>query len=205
MEYLYDDAYQLTGEVRTGGNAYSQYFEYDPSGNRTRSSLDGTATTYLYNEADQLTSETTSGVTTTYLYDANGAQTKAVDSTTTKYSLDGNDVVADYDGSDTLLATYVTPALDTHLSMTSSQSFRSPELGVGRACPDKRASCGPRASWNSARRLRTGLGGRRSVGKMRECRVCGGPVTNEVCTGCGEPSRYCTCKPKSGSSKEQKK
>ena len=73
----YDDAYQLTGEVRTDGNAYSQYFYYDNSGNRTKKTLGATDTVYVYNEGDQLTSETTGGTTTTYEYDANGALTKS--------------------------------------------------------------------------------------------------------------------------------
>jgi|GEM_PF-2272458 len=79
--YTYDDAYQLTGEVRTGGNAYFQVFYYDSSGNRTKKTLDATDTVYVYNEADQLTSETTGQTTTTYLYDANGALTKSDDGT----------------------------------------------------------------------------------------------------------------------------
>ena len=82
VAYAYDDAYQLTGEVRTGGSSYAQVFCYDASGNRTKSTLGGVDTTYIYNEADQLTSETTSGTTTTYAYDANGALTKADDGTT---------------------------------------------------------------------------------------------------------------------------
>ena len=82
MANAYDDAYQLTGEVRTGGDAYSQYFYYDASGNRTKKTLGGTDTLYVYNNGDQLTSETTGGVTTTYEYDANGALTKADDGAT---------------------------------------------------------------------------------------------------------------------------
>ena len=39
-----------------------------------------------------------------------------VDGNTTKYFLDGSNVIADYDGGDTLLATYVTPGLDANLS-----------------------------------------------------------------------------------------
>jgi RHS repeat-associated protein len=165
VAYAYDDAHQLTGEVRTGGNAYAQYFWYDANGNRTKSTLEGTDTTYLYSTGDQLTGETTGGVTTTYLYDANGALTKSddgttvnaysydydgyqtafdttgtdsdatylydadkrrigktVDSTTTKYFLDGADVIADCDGSNSLVATYVTPGLDNNVSHARSGS-----------------------------------------------------------------------------------
>jgi YD repeat-containing protein len=56
----------LTGEIRTGGSAYAQYFYYDPSGNGTKKTLGGVDTTYVYNEADQSTSETTAGTTTEY-------------------------------------------------------------------------------------------------------------------------------------------
>jgi len=28
------------------------------------------------------------------------------------------------------------------------------------------------------------------------CKVCGGPIKNKVCAGCGKPSAQCTCKPK---------
>jgi YD repeat-containing protein len=59
VAYLYDDAYQLTSEVRTGGDAYTQTYLCDASGNRTKKTLGGVDTTYLYNTADQLTSETT--------------------------------------------------------------------------------------------------------------------------------------------------
>ncbi|MHC4620793.1 MAG: hypothetical protein ACYTEQ_23860, partial [Planctomycetota bacterium] len=92
IAYLYDDAYQLTSEVRTGGDAYTQTFCYDASGNRTKKTLGGTDTTYLYNTADQLTSETTGGTTTEYEYDANGALTKSDDGTTE------NVYTYDYDG-----------------------------------------------------------------------------------------------------------
>ena len=51
-----NDAYQLTGEVRTGGNAYSRYVYCDPNGNRAKSSLGKTEAVYVYNGADQLVS-----------------------------------------------------------------------------------------------------------------------------------------------------
>jgi RHS repeat-associated protein len=45
-----------------------------------------------------------------------------VDSDTTKYFLDGADVIADFDGDDVLQATYVTPGLDDNISQTRSGS-----------------------------------------------------------------------------------
>ncbi|MHC4714206.1 MAG: RHS repeat domain-containing protein [Planctomycetota bacterium] len=103
VAYLYDDAYQLTSEVRTGGDAYTQTLCYDASGNRTKKTLGGTDTTYLYNTADQLTSETTGGTTTEYEYDANGALTKSDDGTTENvytYDYDGYLTAFDTTGTD---------------------------------------------------------------------------------------------------------
>ncbi|MHC4714409.1 MAG: hypothetical protein ACYTAN_14255 [Planctomycetota bacterium] len=103
IAYLYDDAYQLTSEVRTGGDAYTQTLCYDASGNRTKKTLGGTDTTYLYNTADQLTSETTGGTTTEYEYDANGALTKSDDGTTENvytYDYDGYMTAFDTTGTD---------------------------------------------------------------------------------------------------------
>jgi len=46
----------------------------------------------------------------TYTYDADKRRIrKVVDSVTIKYSLDGANVIADYDGNNSLLATYITP------------------------------------------------------------------------------------------------
>jgi hypothetical protein len=42
--------------------------------------------------------------------------------TTTKYYHDGLNTVAEYNGSDQLLRTYVTPGLDQNLSLTASGS-----------------------------------------------------------------------------------
>ncbi|MHC4715255.1 MAG: hypothetical protein ACYTAN_18625 [Planctomycetota bacterium] len=103
IAYLYDDAYQLTSEVRTGGDAYTQTLCYDASGNRTKKTLGGVDTTYLYNTADQLTSETTGGTTTEYEYDANGALTKSDDGTTENvytYDHDGYLTVFDTTGTE---------------------------------------------------------------------------------------------------------
>ena len=55
MEYLYDAAYQLTKETRTGGNSYTQSFWYDSSGNRTKKDLGGTPTQYYYDYIDRMT------------------------------------------------------------------------------------------------------------------------------------------------------
>ncbi len=55
IAYDYDGAYQLTRETRTGGSAYTQTFQYDSAGNRTRSVLGASTTTYEYDHIDRLT------------------------------------------------------------------------------------------------------------------------------------------------------
>ena len=68
-----------------------------------------------------------------YVYDADKRRIrKVVESATTKYFLDGMDVIADYDGSDALLASYVTPGLDANLSMTrEGQTYYYMRDGLG--------------------------------------------------------------------------
>ena len=58
-----------------------------------------------------------------HVYDADGRRiSKTVDGTETKFFHDGRDCIADYDGNDTLVATYLTPSLDKNLSQTRSGS-----------------------------------------------------------------------------------
>ena len=57
----------------------------------------------------------------TYTYDAGDRRVQRVvgGSATTKYCHDGLNVAAEYDGSNQLLRTYVTPGLDDNLSVTA--------------------------------------------------------------------------------------
>jgi len=55
VAYLYDNAYQLTKETRTGGNSYTQNYYYDNSGNRTKDVLGSTTTVYSYDYIDRMT------------------------------------------------------------------------------------------------------------------------------------------------------
>jgi len=48
VAYQYDNAYQLTSAVETGGDAYSESWYYDSAGNRTKRTLNGTNTLYSY-------------------------------------------------------------------------------------------------------------------------------------------------------------
>src|SRR5262249_10954816 len=73
---LHEDAVQLTGGAPT--IAYSDDYEYDLDGNRTKfTRIDSSGTQvmqYEYNNDDRLLDEITNGVVTkTYHYDANGS------------------------------------------------------------------------------------------------------------------------------------
>ncbi|REJ87360.1 MAG: RHS repeat protein [Planctomycetota bacterium] len=89
VTWSYDDTYQLTGEHRTGSNAYRDTYTYDPAGNRLLKIHDGARTSYSYDAANQLEwSEDASG-RTTYMFDADGNQElvvePSVDRTTTSW------------------------------------------------------------------------------------------------------------------------
>jgi YD repeat-containing protein len=74
VSWSYDKQNQLTGEYRTGTNAYRQTFTYDTGGNRTLKNIDVTRTTYAYDSANQLKYGQAGTSCTTYVYDANGNQ-----------------------------------------------------------------------------------------------------------------------------------
>ena len=71
---LIDNQNQLTGENRTGTNAYRQTYTYDTAGNRTLKNIDGTRTTYSYDIANQLKYGQTGSSRTTFICDPNGNQ-----------------------------------------------------------------------------------------------------------------------------------
>ncbi len=118
--YVYNNADQLTSE--TTGDVTTEYL-YDANGALTRSDDGDTVKAYAYDWDGYLTGfEMTGAPGASYVYDADKQRIrKVVESATTKYFLDGMDVIADYDGSDALLASYVTPGLDANLSMTRGQ------------------------------------------------------------------------------------
>ena len=74
VTWLYDDQNQLTGENRTGTNAYRNTFTFDAAGNRTLKNAGGTRTTYSYDVANQLTYALAAAGRTTYTFDAAGNQ-----------------------------------------------------------------------------------------------------------------------------------
>ena len=134
--YLYNPADQLTRE--TVGETNTDYL-YDANGSLTRKD-DGTNTyDYAYDFRNRrersdrrgrrphlMTSYDGPGTANdaTYAYDLADRRVQRVvgGSTTTNYYHDGLNVVAEYNGSDQLQRTYVTPGLDANLSMTASGS-----------------------------------------------------------------------------------
>ncbi len=92
VDYGYDDLYRLTGETRTGSNAYSISYTYDNVGNRLTKDHDGVMTSYVYNNRDQVTSETNNSEIITYTYDGSGRTgTKTDNSGFTTYGWGDND------------------------------------------------------------------------------------------------------------------
>jgi hypothetical protein len=115
IDWTYDRTGKLICETRDAANTsgnfgiresgdYSEFFVYDPAGNRTSKTrgwdangnglwdsgetVDST-TTYTYNWRDELLTETTSGVTITYTYDNDGNQISKSDGTDTQRTIFG--------------------------------------------------------------------------------------------------------------------
>jgi len=74
IAWSYDALDRLTGDVRTGSDAYDKQFVYDPAGNRLVENVGGALTTSTFDAANQLASATASGGTTLYIFDASGNQ-----------------------------------------------------------------------------------------------------------------------------------
>jgi RHS repeat-associated protein len=79
IDYGYDDAGQLTSEVRTGTGAYTLSYTYDNAGNRLTKVLNSVTENYTYDDANKLTAAGNK----TYTYNgAGGIATVAVSGTT---------------------------------------------------------------------------------------------------------------------------
>jgi RHS repeat-associated protein len=72
VTWSYDKTDRLTGEQRSGANAYAITHAYDAAGNRLVQVNNGARTTYAYDAANQLSTSIDSSGTTTYTYDAAG-------------------------------------------------------------------------------------------------------------------------------------
>ncbi len=119
--------YGINGLNRISNVNSGTAFSYDSFGNLTS---DGSGSSYTYNANNLLTSATQAGVTSTMSYDAeNRLYSVAKNSVTTKFLYDGTDLIAEYDGSNSLLRRYVHgPGTDNPLvwyegSGTASKSY----------------------------------------------------------------------------------
>ncbi len=76
----------LTHKNSSNSTISSESYVYDDASNLYTKTVDGTTTTYGYDNADQLTSESRSGYSASYTYDANGNRaTKTLGGTTDTY------------------------------------------------------------------------------------------------------------------------
>lgn len=132
-------AYDPVGNRTTGGsvvNAGNQLtadvthaYQYDDNGNLTRKTLlaTGNFTAYSYDAENRLTKvedfvagTPTPAFTSTYRYDGLGRRIeKVANGQTTRYVYDGEDILLEYDGANTLLARYTHgPDFDEPIAMT---------------------------------------------------------------------------------------
>jgi RHS repeat-associated protein len=121
--YLYNTADQLTREV-TGETITSYWF--DANGNLTKKDDGTNVHAYKYDARNLMTDYDGPGSNNdaAYKYGASGLRVQKTvgGSTTTKYYQDGLNTLAEYNGSNQLQRTYVTPGLDQNLSLTASGS-----------------------------------------------------------------------------------
>ena len=85
--YEYDGKHQLTRETHVDGGSevYAWEWDYDAAGNREFQVLNGQATYYAYNAANELLTETTGEQTTYYSYDGCGNTTAKQEAAGTTY------------------------------------------------------------------------------------------------------------------------
>jgi RHS repeat-associated protein len=130
--YNYDELGNRSSTVNGGTTSYStnnlnQYtsvgstaYTYDANGNLT-----GDQTwTYTYDYENRLTQATNGTTTANYTYDPFGRRIeKDVDGTVTKFIYDGDQVIAEYDGSGTLIRKFIYgPGIDEPVRMTAGGS-----------------------------------------------------------------------------------
>ncbi len=125
------------GTTAYAANSLNQYttagataFTYDPNGNLTSDSTN----TYTYDSENRLTKAVTPFGTTTYTYDPLGRRlSKTVGSATTRFLYDGDQVIAETDGSGAITAKYVYgPGLDEPIRMvrgTTTSYYNADGLG----------------------------------------------------------------------------
>ncbi|MBI4834747.1 MAG: RHS repeat-associated core domain-containing protein, partial [Planctomycetes bacterium] len=128
----YNDANQLISDTV---NATTNIYSYNNNGDMI-GKTDGTNTwAWAYSYEDMIVSyyDSISGNTGSYVTDAMGRRiSKTANGVTEKFIHDGHNVIADYDGSNTLLAKYVTPGLDNNLLViTGGNTYYYMHDGLG--------------------------------------------------------------------------
>jgi RHS repeat-associated protein len=133
--YLPEPATNNTAYVPNNLNQYTQYsgtaLGYDLAGNLTSwTAPEGNSQTYTYDVENLLRTVALNGSTTpsvTYDYDALGRRfSKNVSGVVTQYLLDGDEEIAEYDGSGNLLRRYVTgPATDDRIAQVDSSDNKT--------------------------------------------------------------------------------
>ena len=124
-DYTCNDANQLVSEITAGVTTDSVF---DANGNMTVKKIGGvTVAQWGYDWENRQASYTdllNPLNNSTYGYDAAGRRvSRTVNGVVEKYLLDGANVEADYDGSNVLQASYVTPFLDDNLLMARNSSI----------------------------------------------------------------------------------
>jgi len=118
--YTYDNGNQLTQAIQknSGGNQIASYgYGYDPAGNLTSKTVNGTSATFSYNAAGELTSAS-GGMSMTYSYDGNGDRTSSLDGT--KIALNPADQI-----------TSITPPGGSAIAMTYTGTGEQQRVGAG--------------------------------------------------------------------------
>lgn len=118
--YAYDNGNQLTSAVQkssTGSQLASYGYGYDPAGNLTSKTVNGTGTTFSYNAANELTSAS-GGMSMTYSYDGNGDLTSRSDGTRISLNPAGQ-------------ITSITPPSGTAIPMTYTGIGETQRIGNG--------------------------------------------------------------------------
>ncbi|MFN3650394.1 MAG: RHS repeat-associated core domain-containing protein [Armatimonadota bacterium] len=117
VAYTYDDAYQLTGETRTGTSPYTITYAYDDTGNRTSKTVGGVTESYTYGDNNQLL---TAG-SKSYGYDNAGNLTSVIQGgQTTTLAWDYNQKLTGITYPNSTTNSFVTNDLGKRVSKTDS-------------------------------------------------------------------------------------
>ena len=106
-----------------GATISSETYVYDAGGNLSSKTVDGTATAYGYDEADQLVSENRSGYSAAYTYDANGNRaSKTLNGVTDTYAVDDGDKLTAITRGGATVKSYACDAAGRTIGVTAGAS-----------------------------------------------------------------------------------